>query len=133
MGYTRFVEVGRVCLVNYGPDSGRLCVIVDIVDANKALVEGPRSVTGVARQIIPFKRLSLTDLKCDIQKGARDQEVAAALEGADIIAKWESTSWAKKLAAKKKRSNLSDFDRFKVMIARKQKSRIVAAKMAELR
>jgi large subunit ribosomal protein L14e len=53
-------------------------------------------------------------------------------QAADILAKWESTSWAKKLAAKKKRANLTDFDRFKVMVARKQKSKIVKAKMAEL-
>lgn len=79
-GYTRFVEVGRVCLVNYGPDHGRLCVIVDVVDGNKALVDGPRAVTGVARQIMPFKRLSLTDLKCNIKVNAGDKEVAQALK-----------------------------------------------------
>ena len=39
---------------------------------------------------------------------------------------------AKKLAAKKKRANLSDFDRFKVMVAKKQKAEIIAKKMAEL-
>ena len=35
-------------------------------------------------------------------------------------------------AAKKKRANLSDFGRFKVMVAKKQKSEIIAKKMAEL-
>lgn len=49
------------------------------------------------------------------------------------MAKWQSTSWAKKLAAKQKRTKLSDFDRFKVMIARKQKSKIVNAKLASLK
>lgn len=43
--YTRYVEVGRVALVNYGEDTGKLCVIVDIVDQNKALVDGPKSLT----------------------------------------------------------------------------------------
>jgi large subunit ribosomal protein L14e len=46
--------------------------------------------------------------------------------------KWSATSWAKKLEAKKRRSNLGDFDRFKVMIAKKQKSKIVADKLATL-
>lgn len=50
-----------------------------------------------------------------------------------ILEKWESSAWAKRLAAKKLRGNLSDFDRFKVMIAKKQKSKIVADKLAELK
>lgn len=54
------------------------------------------------------------------------------LQSADISGKWESTSWAKKLAAKKRRVSLSDFDRFKVMIAKKQKSKLIADKVKEL-
>jgi ribosomal protein L14E/L6E/L27E len=68
-----------VCLVNFGPDAGKLCVIVDIVDQNKCLVEGPRSVTGVARSIVPFKRLALTDLVCKISRSAKAADVAKAL------------------------------------------------------
>ena len=35
---------------------------------------------------------------------------------------WESTSFAKKMAATAKRASLNDLDRFKVMIARKRRS-----------
>ena len=35
MSYNRFVEAGRVALVNYGPLEGKLVVIVDIIDNNK--------------------------------------------------------------------------------------------------
>ena len=35
MVFTRFVEVGRVCLINYGPDAGKLCTIIDFVDSKK--------------------------------------------------------------------------------------------------
>ena len=45
----------------------------------------------------------------------------------------EGSQWAKKLAAKKTRAGLSDFDRFKVMVAKKQKSRIIAQKIKELK
>jgi len=37
---THLVEVGRVCCINYGPDAGKICVIVDIVDQARALVDG---------------------------------------------------------------------------------------------
>lgn len=33
--FKRFVEIGRVALVNYGKDYGRLVVIVDVVDQNR--------------------------------------------------------------------------------------------------
>lgn len=32
MPFTRLVEVGRVAMVNYGKDYGKLVVIVDIID-----------------------------------------------------------------------------------------------------
>jgi len=132
MPYTRFVEVGRIVLINYGPETGKLATIVDIVDSNKCLIDGPRKLTGVQRQIIPFKRIALTDFKVDIPKAASQKTLTAAIEAADILGKWESTSWAKKLAAKKKRANLSDFDRFKLMVARKQKAKIVADKVKQM-
>lgn len=33
--YSLFVEVGRVAFINYGPDAGKLVVIVDVVDQNR--------------------------------------------------------------------------------------------------
>jgi hypothetical protein len=37
--FKRFVEIGRVALVNYGKDYGRLVVIVDVVDQNRVMIE----------------------------------------------------------------------------------------------
>lgn len=36
--YKRLVEIGRVALINSGPDEGKLCVIVDVVDQNRVSV-----------------------------------------------------------------------------------------------
>ena len=38
MGFTRFVEVGRVALINFGENQGRLCTIVDILDGQKVSI-----------------------------------------------------------------------------------------------
>ena len=132
MVFKRFVEVGRVVLINYGPETGKLATIIDIVDQNKCLIDGPAEITGVSRQVISFTRVALTDLTVKIQANARQTTLKKAWEAADTLNKWESSSWAKKLSSKKKRANLSDFARFKVMVARKQKSEIIAKKMAEL-
>mmetsp|Transcript_12305 Transcript_12305/g.17714 ORF Transcript_12305/g.17714 Transcript_12305/m.17714 type:complete len:132 (+) Transcript_12305:109-504(+) len=131
MPFTRFVEVGRVVLINYGPDAGKLATIIDVVDQNKCLIQGPE--TGVARQIIAFKRVNLTDLKVKIPRSAREKTLKDAWAREGTLAKWESTPWAAKLVKKQLRSSLSDFDRFKVMVARKQKSAIIAKKIKELK
>jgi large subunit ribosomal protein L14e len=128
--FTRYMEVGRVVLINHGPDAGKLATVVDVVDQNKCLVDGPN--TGVARQVIPFKRIMLTDLTVKVQRNARQRSIIKAWEEGGTMAKWESTSWAKKLRSRSLRSGLTDFDRFKAMVARKQRSEILAKKVAEL-
>jgi large subunit ribosomal protein L14e len=130
--FKRYVEVGRVVLINYGPDAGKLATVIDIVDQNKCLIDGPAEITGVSRQVISYSRIALTDFKAKIQVNARQKTLKKAWTEGEIMAKWEATSWAKKLAAKKKRASLGDFDRFKVMVAKKQKAAIIAKKMAEL-
>jgi len=132
MVFTRYVEIGRVVLINYGPETGKLATIIDIVDQNKCLIDGPVNLTGVTRQMISFKRIALTDLKADICRNARQKTLTKAWVDGKIEEKWESTSWAKKLSAKKKRAKLTDFGRFKVMVAKKERSEIIAKKMAEM-
>ena len=133
MVFERFVEVGRVVLINYGPEKGKLATIIDVVDSNKALIDGPEDLTGVSRQIISFKRLALTDYKVTIGASARAKTIKAAWVKADVQCKWDSSSWAKKLQAKKTRASANDFQRFQVMVARKQRSAIVAKKMKEMK
>jgi large subunit ribosomal protein L14e len=132
MPFKRYMEVGRVVFINYGPEAGKLATVIDIVDQNKCLIDGPRDITGVSRQVIPYTRIALTDYTVNIQQNARQKTLKKAWAEADVLAKWEASSWAKKLASKKKRASLSDFDRFKVMVAKKQKTEIIAKKMAEL-
>merc|ERR1711868_327262 len=102
MGFTRFVQNGRVCLVNFGPDTGKLVTIVDVVDQNRAVVYGPTS--GVPRQIMGYKRLNLTDIKIDIGRGCKAKVVDAAWKACDV----------------KGKASANDFDRFKAMVNHKK-------------
>lgn len=131
-GFSRFVEVGRVALINYGPNVGKLCTIINIVDNNRLLIDGPQSVTGVCRQIILAKRLSLTDITVEgINYGCKAQRLEKAWKEQEIMNEWLSTEWAQKIERKQTRASLSDFDRFKVMVAKKQRSKLIAAKMGK--
>merc|ERR1711924_315926 len=114
-------------LINYGPDANKLAVICDVVDQNRCVVYGPAS--GVARQIIGYKRLSLTDVKIDLGRGARAGTVQKAWEKEDVEGKWAATSWGKKLAARKTKATSNDFERFQKMV---QKKKVNAAARASL-
>ena len=62
MSFKRFVEVGRVALIQYGDDAGKLCTIINIIDNNRVLVDGPSPLTGVSRKAVNLKRIMLTDI-----------------------------------------------------------------------
>lgn len=126
-------QVGRVCCINYGEDNGKICTIVDFVDATRALVDGPHTHTGVQRQTIPFKRLSITPLKIKISRSIQSKKLGKAFVDQKIGEKWEKLPWAKKLKRKEIRDNLSDFDRFKVMLLKKRKARILKKEFTLLR
>ena len=124
MGFSRFVEVGRVALINYGPNQGKLVVIIETVDSGRVLVDGP--CTGVSRQILNTKRISLTDIVITgLHRNAKEKKIVAAWEAQGVVAAWEATAWAKKIARRNTRKNLNDFDRFQVMVAKKEKSKIM--------
>jgi len=133
MVFTKFVQIGRVAQINYGEDAGKLCVIVNVLSLGRVLVDGPLTVTGVARQKIPVKRLSLTEFVIKVPVGARASTLAKVLKADDIIAKFGASKVGKKMAIKKARAESTDFDRFKLMVARKTKARAVRVKLAGLR
>jgi len=73
-------EVGRVCVKTAGRDTGKRCVVVDLMDKNFALVTGPKSVSGVRRRRVNVNHLKPLDEKLTVEKGASDEQVAALLK-----------------------------------------------------
>ena len=120
MVFRRFVEVGRVIIINYGPHIGKLAVIVDVLTTTKVIVQGLKG--GVRRQELSLRRVSLTDFKLDIKRGAKRDEVLKAIEKDKLEDKFKKSSFAKKVELRKTRANLTDFDRFKVMRLRQKRA-----------
>ncbi|KNC97250.1 uncharacterized protein SPPG_07637 [Spizellomyces punctatus DAOM BR117] len=131
MVFSRFVEVGRVVLITYGPDAGKLAVVVDIIDHSRVIVDGP--TTGVARQAISFKRATLTDLTISIPRTIGTPALKAQIEKQDLLGRWSKTAWAQKIAKREARAKLTDLDRFKLMVARKQRRAIVGKALGKIR
>jgi large subunit ribosomal protein L14e len=86
----------------------------------QAIIDGP--TTGVPRQAFPYRHLTLTSLTVPkLPRNAGSGTVKKYVEKAGVVAKWESTAWAKKRASAEKRRTLSDFERFQVMIHKKSR------------
>jgi len=124
MPFSRQVECGRVALVNYGDEYGTLVGIVDIIDANRVLVDGPKQT----RRQYNLKRLSLTDLSVTIERGAKKTAFLKAWEEASVDSKFAASAWGKKLAARAKKANLNDLERHAILVKRIKRS--AAAKKA---
>ncbi|KAL6774339.1 RPL14 [Auxenochlorella protothecoides x Auxenochlorella symbiontica] len=121
MPFTRYVEIGRVALINYGLEYGKLVVISDVVDQNRALVDRPDEI----RRVVNFKRLVLTDFKIDIPRLAKKSVLTKALEEADVFAKFSNSSWGRKIAKREAKANLTDFERHTALVAKVTRSKKV--------
>lgn len=110
----RQVELGRVVLI----DNKDLAVIVEIIDQKRVLIDGPK----IQRQAIALAKVVLTSIVLpNLPRGSRTATVTKKWAAAEIDSKWAATSWAKKLAAKERRSQLTDFERFQVLVLKKQR------------
>lgn len=140
--YTRFAEVGRVVLVQYGPEAGKLATIVDIIDQNRLLIDGPASVTSVSRQVINMKWVVLTDFKLagkvsvdgkevsmTLPRGARAKTLAKFWAAFDVKAKFAASAWGKRLATKAAKPTVTDFARFQAKVARQTRAKAIRAKL----
>uniref|UniRef100_A0A5K3EGM2 Large ribosomal subunit protein eL14 n=1 Tax=Mesocestoides corti TaxID=53468 RepID=A0A5K3EGM2_MESCO len=122
--YTRFVQVGRVVFITHGPFEKKIAVIVDIIDQNRVLIDGPCS--GVPRRPINIKRLHLTKIVMKLPHKCGTHGVADLWHRQKVDRQWNKTKWARKLEKKRIRASLNDFQRFQVMVARKKQNRVIS-------
>ncbi|KAG8228681.1 hypothetical protein J437_LFUL008669 [Ladona fulva] len=99
-----------------------MCAVVDVIDQTRALVDGP--CTGVPRTSVRFNELHLTKYRIKFPFSASTRVVRKAWTDAKIDEKWAESAWAKKIEARKKREEMTDFDRFKLGKARQVRNRI---------
>ena len=118
--FTRFVEPGRLCSVEYGPDASKMCTIVDIIDQNRVLIDGPTS--KVTRQSIPLQWIKLTEIVVKgVKRGCRTSYLKKLLEEQKILDAYNETAEGRKRAALQFRAQMTDFERFKLMVAHKRR------------
>ena len=86
------IEVGRVCVKVAGRESGRKCVIVDVMDKSFILVTGPKKVTGVKRRRVNINHVAPLEDVIQVKRGASDEEVTQMLEAAGKLEEMAATA-----------------------------------------
>jgi large subunit ribosomal protein L14e len=76
------IEVGRVCVKVAGRESGRKCVIVDVMDKSFVMVTGPKKLTGVKRRRVNINHVAPLEDVIQVKRGASDEQVTQMLEAA---------------------------------------------------
>ena len=112
MPFQKFVQIGRVAVIQEGPLSGKISAGVDVIDQNRVLIDGP----GVNRQECRIWNLHLTLLVLKFPFSARSRVVHKAWEADKILEKWAESAWAKWMEMKRRRQGLNNFNRFKFFI-----------------
>lgn len=110
-------------MLKEGKLAGKIAVVLDVIDLNRVLIQGP----SVPRQPYLIRHTNLTRIVIDVPRGARTKTMMKCWTAAEVDSKFAATSAAKKLARAETRKNLTDFDRFKVMLAQKKKAHILRA------
>jgi len=123
MPFKKFVEIGRVAYLAEGPAKGKIAAIVNVIDQNRVLIDGP--TTGVSRQSYALKQMHLTTFKVNFPFNAPTKVVRKELTANKVEEQWTSSPWAKRIENKAKRANMTDFDRFKLRKAKAQRNKIV--------
>jgi len=74
------IEIGRICMKQKGRETGKRCIIIDVMDKSFVLVTGPKKVTGIKRRRVNIAHLQLLQEKIEILRGASDEDITTVLE-----------------------------------------------------
>lgn len=105
MPFKRYVQRGRLALLGFGPDKGKLALITDLLDQNTVQIDNP--VQNVKRQVVSLKWLVLTDFVVPVEKVPNSKEAEELIKSNGFVDKFYASAWGKKVQAFQKRDQLS--------------------------
>ena len=116
MKYDRFVEYGRLVLVDAGAHKGELAVITNILNIKTVQIEGPK----VPRCIIPVNHIMLSAFSKPSKESIKSADALAICK--ELIPEFEKSEAGRQLKARSLRANLNDFQRFTALRLNKMRN-----------
>jgi large subunit ribosomal protein L14e len=75
----------------------------------------------------------LTDFHIPIGRGCTTKVLREAFAKSGVAEAWKKTTWAKKVASREAKKSMTDFDRFRVMVAKKRVNHAINTEMNKVR
>ena len=116
-----YVKVGRLVKINRGPRADKIGIITAIVDSNRVLLENPEE-KKMWRHVQSVKNIEPSKFAVKIQTNASTKDVKAALAKKKVIDAWNKTGKAKAIAAKQALAASSEFERYQLRVAKRQRA-----------
>ena len=73
------VNIGDICIKTFGKETGKKCIVIEIMDKNFVLITGPKEITGVKRRRSSVKHILSTGEKVKINANLSDKELIDVL------------------------------------------------------
>ncbi|EAN80076.1 40S ribosomal protein L14, putative [Trypanosoma brucei brucei TREU927] len=116
-----YIRAGRLVRILRGPRQNRVGVIVDIVDANRVLVENPCE-QKMWRHVQNLKNVEPLKFCVSISRNCSTKALKEALESKKVLEKYAATKSAVRIAAKKAFAESTDFERYQLRVAKRSRA-----------
>ncbi|KAH9600452.1 Ribosomal protein L14e domain [Trypanosoma melophagium] len=116
-----YIRAGRLVRIMRGPRQDRVGVIVDIIDANRVLVENP-SDNKMWRHVQNLKNVEPLKFTVPVSRNCSSKALAEALAAKKTLEKYAATKVATRIAAKKALAASTDFERYQLRVAKRSRA-----------
>jgi large subunit ribosomal protein L14e len=118
---TNYVRVGRLVRIIRGPRADKVGVITDIIDATRVLVENPED-NKMWRHVQNVKNIEPLKFNLAISRNSKTATLKSALGEKKTLEKYNATTTAKRIAAKKALVTSTDFERYQLRVAKRSRA-----------
>ena len=118
---TNYVRVGCLVRIIRGPRADKVGVICDIIDSTRVLIENPED-NKMWRHVQNVKNIEPLKFNVTINRNAKTSVIKAALGEKKTLQKYNSTTTAKRIAAKQALASSTDFERYQLRVAKRSRA-----------
>ncbi|CAM68077.1 putative 40S ribosomal protein L14 [Leishmania infantum JPCM5] len=118
---SHYICAGRLVRILRGPRQDRVGVIVDIVDANRVLVENPEDAK-MWRHVQNLKNVEPLKYCVSVSRNCSAKALKDALASSKALEKYAKTRTAARVEAKKACAASTDFERYQLRVARRSRA-----------
>jgi len=132
-----FVQIGRVAIINSGPEKGKFAVIANVIDHKRVLIDSPKTAddkyTSLKRQAYSTRHLRIMKYRLSMRPDETHNVISDLWSKHKITQRLLSSKYMVRKLKQEKKENLTDFDRFKLYKLKQRTNRVLKQKVRALR